>query len=253
MTTVFKIQSAIGTALGYALAALFPPQQCISCGRESLYIPLCKKCREELKDFALREKNRCTRCGRILISEKHICMECRAPNPNAITHLDGVFPLYPYILWKKDLLFAWKIEGMRSLSPFFAFLVHEALNAVYPNIPPVPVPPRPWKIFREGRDQIDELCRFLHGLYGTPVLKVLKRLSSRQQKKLNRSERLCRSEKRYVLKKRPFLPRSFVRSPPEAAVLIDDIVTTGATLDVCAQLLKQAGVKRVYALTLFSC
>lgn len=255
MGILYKTLIAVRAGAGCAFSLLLSPQSCISCGKESPYLPLCSACREELRAF-LKEsieakETRCKRCGRILISEKDICIECR--ETDTIVHLDGVFPLYPYILWKKKLLFLWKIEGVPCLSPFFASLVYEVWKTLYSGIPLVPVPPRPGKIFREGRDQIDELSRCLRGLYRLPVLKVLKRISSQQQKKLNRAERLSRTEKRYVLKPRRFLPQSFRNAPPEAAVLLDDIITTGATLEICAELLKEAGVKRVYAITLFSC
>ena len=74
--------------------------------------------------------------------------------------LDGVFPLYPYRLWYKNLLFAWKTEGERNLSPVLAAAVHRALGLLYGNAPVpclVPVPPRPGKIRRKGWDQVDEL------------------------------------------------------------------------------------------------
>lgn len=255
MGILYKTLTAVRAGAGCAFSLLLAPQYCISCGKESPYLPLCAGCREELKAFlkeSIEAKNtRCKRCGRILISEKDICIECR--ETDTIAHLDGVFPLYPYVLWKKKLLFLWKIRGVRSFSPFFASLVYSVWKTHYSGIPLVPVPPRPGKIFREGRDQIDELSRCLRGLYGLPVLKVLKRISSQQQKKLNRAERLSRTEKRYVLKNSRFLPHSFKTAPPEEVVLLDDIITTGATLEICAELLKKAGVKRVYAITLFSC
>ncbi|MDE7392086.1 MAG: ComF family protein, partial [Treponemataceae bacterium] len=40
--------------------------------------------------------------------------------------------------------------------------------------------------------------------------------------------------------------------PPPAVVLVDDVMTTGATIESCATQLKRFGVKKVYALTLFA-
>ena len=225
---------------------------CAVCGGQAGVIPLCGEC--EKRCFAKPPcggGERCSVCGKTRISERGVCMRCR--RERLLVHTDAVFPLYSYRLWNSVLLFRWKIQGERALSPFFASRAASALKALPEKCAVVPVPPRPGKIFREGRDQIDELSRCLRGLYALPVLKVLKRISSQQQKKLNRAERLARTEKRYVLKNDRFLPQSFKTAPPEAAVLLDDIITTGATLEICAELLKKAGVKRVYAITLFSC
>ena len=122
MGILYKTLTAVRAAAGYGFSLLSAPQYCISCGKESVYLPLCALCRQELKESIEAKEKRCKRCGRILISEKDICIECR--ENDTIAHLDGVFPLYPYVLWKKELLFLWKIRGVRSFSPFFASLVY---------------------------------------------------------------------------------------------------------------------------------
>lgn len=210
-------------------------------------MPLCTNCRRELEKQSVCAENRCVFCGRLLVSEKKSCLECR--ETKIMCHVDGAYSLFPYLLWKKELLFQWKTEGNRAFSSFFAGLIHKVLQNNYPDFAVVPVPPRPGKIFREGWDQIEDLCRYLNGLYGTRIYKALRRLSSRQQKKLNRAERLSRVGKEYVLKKK----YRHGTKLPHNLVLLDDIMTTGATLETCALILKKSGVQRVYAVTLFSC
>ncbi|HPX25525.1 MAG TPA: phosphoribosyltransferase family protein, partial [Treponemataceae bacterium] len=65
-----------------------------------------------------------------------------------------------------------------------------------------------------------------------------------QQKKLNRDERIHQLGHLYELKKN-------ITNIPEEVVIIDDIMTTGVTLENCAEVLKRAGVKKVHAVTLF--
>lgn len=117
-------------------------------------------------------------------------------------------------------------------------------------LPVVPVPPRPGKIKKKGWDQIDELCFYLKNIYGVKVYKVLERLSKKQQKKLSRDERLQLIKKGYVLKNNKKI-KSFLQNIPEKIVLIDDVMTTGSTIEACAEALKTAGVKTVVVITLF--
>ncbi len=78
------------------------------------------------------------------------------------------------------------------------------------------------------------------------VLDLLRRCDNSEQKKLGRTERLGRAEKRYVWN------QAFKGHIPRSVVLLDDIMTTGATLNECAVALKAAGVETVHAVTLFS-
>ncbi len=160
--------------------------------------------------------------------------------------MDALFPLHSYRQWKKELAFAWKTEGQRRLSPLFSHLLFKALLELgLEKTPLVPVPPRPGKIKEKGWDQIDELAGILKKSHGIQVLgDILERKSQGQQKKLSRQERLGALGASYDL-------RPNIQGLPKEAVLLDDIVTTGATMEKCAWLLKKAGVQKVWGLALF--
>lgn len=221
------------------------------CGKPSVLLPLCGDCAGR---FVLRfppaSSRRCPVCGRPLLSEDGICMTCR--REERFSQLDGIFPLYPYRLWYKNLLFAWKTGGERSLSPLFAAAVHRALCQMYGagEIPClVPVPPRPGKIRRTGWDQVDELCRLLSVMFGYRVERLLVRMSGEQQKKKSIGER-CAMRGTYApstrftrLKRRDIIPKE--------VVLVDDLVTSGATVCECADILKKGLVEKVRGLSLF--
>ena len=156
------------------------------CGKHMYAVPICRKCRSLLLQpgpFFL--KNRCKICGKELISEKDTCLSCR--EKPLLLQTDGVYPLFPYRLWNKLLLFEWKMAGVRTLSPLFARVVHKALSEIEElqkigKIPVIPVPPRPGKISENGWDQIDELCRYLSGRYNHTVLPLLIRNSCEDRK-----------------------------------------------------------------------
>ncbi len=171
-------------------------------------------------------------------------MECR--ESPVLKSIDKVFPLFSYRLWNKELLYLWKINGVRGLSYFFAGLVSMALKELGLEYI-VPVPPRPGKIRKNGWDQIDELCKILKYHHGFKLLSLLERTSVTQQKKLNREDRLSTIKSAYICSDKKF------EYLPEKLCIIDDVCTTGATLETCAQIIKtKFSVKKVYALTLFA-
>jgi predicted amidophosphoribosyltransferase len=155
-------------------------------------------------------------------------------------------PLFSYRLWRRELLFLWKGRGVRLFTPLFGDLIEKA----WPEIclpgneyTLIPIPPRPGKIRDKGWDQVEDLCRYLESRL--PVLRLLCRRSKKQQKKMLGLEgRTENARASYTL--RPGHPQI-----PRHIVLLDDVRTTGATLEACAEILKAAGALSVQALTLF--
>ncbi len=241
--SIFKIIYAIKKISCYVLSAIAFPQNCISCGQTAYGIALCTECKAEFLESIEAKEKRCTICGRLLLSEKETCLECRENEINMLSNFTSIFPIHPYVLWKIELLFAWKSANARCFTPFFAETLYTILQKYYSEIPIIPVPPRQGKIKKKGWDQIQDLCIFLEKYYNATILNVLKRETISEQKKLSRTQRLENS-KNYTLttKNIPI---------PKEAVLIDDVMTTGATLKNCSEILKKAGVERIHAVTLF--
>ncbi len=179
-------------------------------------------------------------------------MECR--ENSVLKHLDFIFPMYSYRLWNKELLFLWKINGQRSLSYFFAAKVSLALGKLGISFI-VPVPPRKGKIAKNGWDQIDELCTLLNVFFGHKILRLLERTTKLQQKKLDRENRLNTIESAYRLLPEKVLEKNLKRMKTclsDKICIIDDVCTTGSTLEACAKLLKEYGFSQVGALTIFT-
>jgi ComF family protein len=104
----------------------------------------------------------------------------------------------------------------------------------------VPVPPRPGKLRKQGWDQVDLLAEHMSALESLPVNRCLRRLPSKTQKELGREDRIRNLRGRIVC----------ASTPPQRAVIIDDVITTGATLSACSGALMEAGCVRVFALAL---
>ena len=223
---------------------------CVLCGNPAGSISLCRSCRLQLDEEAgkaLSDARRCSQCGRPLLSEHGICTACR--DHPLFQALDGVYPLFTYVLSKKKLLYSWKIARQHNLSEVFACYLAAAICKHFPDTILVPVPPRPGKIRKTGWDQIEDITQYLENIYRISVMRILKRTETVQQKKLSKEERAEHSKHSYVIDEREV---SLIDKLPEQVVLLDDVITTGSTVTACAEVLKAAGVGKVYALSLFT-
>lgn len=128
-----------------------------------------------------------------------------------------------------------------SLVPFWAGLLSDAIDRRWPDRTIVPVPPRPEKIRRREWDQIEAIAAALEKR-GYRVERVLERKVDLQQKKLNREMRKANAGKAYSV-----IP-SLASSMPSRIILIDDVYTTGATIEACAKALRENGAESVCAL-----
>jgi predicted amidophosphoribosyltransferase len=162
-------------------------------------------------------------------------MRCR----EASRSIDSIHPLFSYAGPARDLVRAYKIRKRRSLAPFFAQLFAEAYDRNWPGRTIVPVPPRPGKERIQGWDQVEEIVRILEE-GGYAVARPLERGRSGEQKSLGRGERGANARRAYAMKSGA--------SAPLHALLVDDVVTTCATLDACATALKLGGAVSVAAL-----
>jgi predicted amidophosphoribosyltransferase len=104
----------------------------------------------------------------------------------------------------------------------------------------VPVPPHPVRRRRRGFDPAAELAAALAARTELPLAPILRRRDrAPRQVGLGRAQR--RGAGRFVIEA--------TRAPPGRVLLIDDVHTTGATLDACARALVEAGCGRVVAVT----
>lgn len=225
-------------SLPLALELAFP-RSCVLCGGELLGesgkpYPLCRSCEERLSYW---EGPRCAVCGKPLISEQGVCMRCR----DRVFEFDCAYPLWAYSAETKSLILAYKTRGVRPLARFFAGRISCLIASRYPGVPVVPVPFRAGKLRKEGWDQVEEMARVLTRR-GVPVERCLERLPGLSQKTLDYSARLSNLAGRIRVRKGV--------SVPGRVVLLDDVLTTGATLSECARVLKSGGARHVYAVVL---
>jgi ComF family protein len=215
------------------LLALAVPPACVVCHgalpRAELW--LCVSCTRALPWMPARS---CPRCG--LASHRRGCPAAAAAFARAWAPLahDGV---------ARELVGALKFRGALPVAALMA--AHMAANlpeALRPGAPAalVPVPPHAVRARRRGFDPAGVLAAALGPRLGLPVLRCLRR-RDRADRQVGSSRSQRRRAGRLAIELRA--------PPPGRVLLIDDVHTTGATLDACARALVAGGCREVVAVT----
>jgi ComF family protein len=148
----------------------------------------------------------------------------------------------------RAILHAFKYEGRRVLAKPLAQLMCEADPDLLNDADAVvPVPLHPWRAWRRGFNQADDLAREL----GRPVWPALRRIRhGPPQVSLPAARRHANVRDAYALAwTTRITPSARRRLRGAIVVLVDDVMTTGATLGACANVLIDAGVREVRVLT----
>jgi ComF family protein len=143
----------------------------------------------------------------------------------------------------RNIVHAWKFERRQGLARPLARLLHQRCGDALRDIDlVVPVPMTPWRRWLRGFNQADDLAARLD----LPRRRALARWRPRRAQAM-----LHVSERRVNLEGAIAVPRWHRRAlEGRRVLLVDDVVTTGATLDACAAALRDAGAAHVSAVTI---
>lgn len=168
------------------------------------------------------------------------CPRCRRGN----RQVDRARAVGAYDGTLRAIVHALKYEGRRSLARPLAELMRiRGADMLAGAAWAAPVPLHPARRRERGFNQAADLARHL----GVPVRRALRRhRATRTQTGLPAPRRHRNVRGAFALARGWAGPEGLEGT---TVVLIDDVSTTGATLDACARLLKEAGVREVRALT----
>ena len=211
------------------------PPRCGGCRRLGAW--LCARCLRRIRRL---EEPLCPRCGRQLAFRGDWC-SCRRRLP----HLARLRAAAAYEVPLSAAVHRFKYNGWRALArPLASLLTARLAVDGLPAAHIVSVPLHSARQRQRGYNQSEELARVLRRQLGLPDLsgRLLRTRDTPPQVGLDRLRRMHN------------VAGAFAWSGPpgggEPMLLIDDVVTTGATLESCAAALKAAGFGRVSGITL---
>ncbi len=226
----------------HILTELLFPRRCPVC--DGIVVPwgdlCCRKCLQKLKYLGT---DYCMKCGKGLNKrEQEYCSDCQK-----YSHVfERGRSLYRYESVAGSI-FRFKYQGRQEYADFYGEELYKHLGGEILRMKAeaiVPVPLHKSRSIERGYNQAELLGKALAKRCRIPFYKDL----VVRTKKTVPQKQLSYSERQNNLKKAFKLHRNDVKL--NTVIIIDDIYTTGSTVDALAKVLTEAGVKHIYVVTL---
>lgn len=214
-----------------------------------------------LMDILFPKPCSCSVCGRILkeYSKKHICSGCISQLKKYINtgktedifkyhekgleidrYIDEVYSVCLYEGLGREMIHRLKYNDKRDIALTMAAMMEELLESrSFDIIVPVPISKR--KLKKRGYNQTELISRELSDILDIPSINGIQRIKD------TKSQVLLNEGMRWYNVKGAF--RCDMDLKNKSVLLIDDVITTGATIYYCAKELKGAGAEKVTAIS----
>lgn len=219
------------------ISLLFPSHaQCLACGFKRIEKdgpPFCKDCLDEMETKRL-QNNVCDKCGHLLLG--HGCDFCKK---GTCKHIGWMRAAYPYHSAPGKLAQRFKYDGVDAAGTLIA---NEMVHTFFQNRPPhvdicTYVPMAEASKRHRGVDHAEKLCEVFSQKTDIPMKTLLKAKPGRKrQAELNREARLKNKKGMY---------EALENVKGQHILIIDDVLTTGASMRECAAVLFKAGAASI--------
>ena len=227
-----------------ALLALFYPPHCALCGGDTMAgLHLCEPC---LSKSAKIEAPFCRRCSQPFdgaIESEFTCSNCEGRR----FHFDCAVSRYRSTGIVRELVHRFKYDRClylrKPLSEWLAETLDDTRITAHSFDYLVPVPLHAARMRDREFNQAEVLARLVADRHGERVLHALRRVRyTTTQTRLDREERMQNLRDAFRVQHARRVAGSHL-------ILVDDVFTTGSTVDECARVLKKAGAASVRVIT----
>lgn len=225
--------------IAMSLWSLIYPARCPFCdGAMHMRQLVCEKCRGKVKPLS---GPTCQKCGKKVEEDQVFCHDCRKKEHN----FNQGFSLFQYEDIRESL-YRFKYSGRAEYARFYGEAAYRfygtKLEALHADAL-VPVPLHFRKQLKRGYNQAEEFATALSKLTGIPVEKhFVKRIKNTKPMKTVQG-----LQRQNNLKSAFLITGNDVKL--KTIIIIDDIYTTGATIDAVSRVCRQAGIEKIYFLT----
>jgi ComF family protein len=223
--------SHMNSAILERVLAFVAPHECLFCSREGSVV--CAWCLPEAYPVV---PSRCYRC--LALTDNYAtCHACRRAS-----RLKHVWVATEYTDASKALIHALKFERKRAAHQPAAQIMADILPYMPPETILTHIPTATSRVRQRGYDQAQLLAQWLSQEKQCTYQPLLARLGQTRQVGAKRAERISQLQD-------AFRVRTADKIKGASILLVDDVITTGATLEAAAHLLRKRGAKQVNAIT----
>lgn len=211
------------------------PKRCVGCGREGEFI--CSSCQKQLSPVG---QSVCYRCGTSL-SSGSVCSGCA----DWEAKIDGIRSAFRFDGVAREAVHQLKYRNLRAIAPIMARIMLPCfLEYHIPGEVIIPIPLHSKRLKERGYNQGLLLAKELGKIIGLQV-------DENSLKKLRHTSPQARTAS--LEERRSNINDAFSCGTGNLrgirVILIDDVTTSGATMDACAAALKKAGAASVWGFT----
>ncbi len=190
----------------------------------------------------------CGRCKYGIIESPFIgCIVCGRPTSVGVCQQHHISYQRAWVVGERKavlrrLIGNYKFQNMKAAAETLASLLDERLPDLPADTVIVPIPTAPAHIRERGYDHLLLIAKYLAFKRGLPLERLLGRVNMATQHHANREKRIEQAQSAFRIVGKV--------DPARTYLLVDDVVTTGSTIDQASRLLAEAGATVIWVAAL---